>query len=321
MSDIHVKRGIEFRADLLEAKDRKPWLAEVGEQLEKRGITLRVGTGADAREVKSAAQLVAAFDVFQGAEASGAYVNDLAQALDDFVKPSSTVASGSIIDLTSGSKLGKALGLFDGTRGNYAALASTPFGEAMRTRPEGSLGIAGTRLFRGPAPLRPAARSAVPLADPAAFVGQVRQLVYGLVGDTDMDTAEAKTLLALLDNHGDAGAAEVQTVVAALCETMLFQTFHPGERKSVVGLNLLMDGLKQRCPGALDTAMFEDSAGTVRWDLFLQREAEDVDLGGEEVWQLDDPALLGRLNDTWAASAASSSPRCTDATVATTRSR
>jgi hypothetical protein len=151
MPTLHVKRGIEFRPDLYNGQNRNAWLEAVGKELETKGLTIKVGEGANVKEVKNGAELVAAYaDLQKAASAAGStlrgYIGDLMQALDDVVKQTSTVARGDAFDFSAGSDLSKALGLTDGKATNYASMQTTEFGKAARTRPENTMNVAGTML-------------------------------------------------------------------------------------------------------------------------------------------------------------------------------
>lgn len=60
MSTIHTKYGYEFRRDLI-SQNRDAWLKAVGQELEKKGISVKVGEGAHAQEIKNSDQLNAFF--------------------------------------------------------------------------------------------------------------------------------------------------------------------------------------------------------------------------------------------------------------------
>jgi Tfp pilus assembly protein PilZ len=60
MSTITVKRGIQFRADLFNKPDHTAWFNAVGQELQNKGLSLKVGDGANAKVVKDAATLAAA---------------------------------------------------------------------------------------------------------------------------------------------------------------------------------------------------------------------------------------------------------------------
>lgn len=158
---LHIKRGIEFRPDLYNSRDRSAWLEAVGKELQDKGLTITVGEGQNAKEIKNAADLVAAYkDLQTAAAASGStlrgYLGDLVQALDDVVKPTSVVTTGDKFDFSVGSDLSKALGLADGRTTNYASKTTTDFGQASRVRPENTMNVAGTMLAsRMPLPPAP----------------------------------------------------------------------------------------------------------------------------------------------------------------------
>lgn len=124
MSNLSVKRGVQFRADLYNPANRDGWLDAVGKELETRGLSLTVGEGATAKVVKDAASLKAAMTELQ-AQASSAsqplheYVTELVEALDDVVKADSKVKAGDAFDFSVGSQLSTALGLGDGKVKNY----------------------------------------------------------------------------------------------------------------------------------------------------------------------------------------------------------
>jgi hypothetical protein len=74
--------------------------------------------------------------------------------MDDVVKGDVTAASGDTFDLSKGSNLGKALGLDDTVRSNYASTYSTDFGKAARAKPEATMVIDGVTL-QAKAPVAP----------------------------------------------------------------------------------------------------------------------------------------------------------------------
>src|SRR4051812_9632464 len=110
MSTVNVKRGIQFRADLYAKSNHTEWLDAVGSELQKKGISLKVGEGAGAKVVNDAATLKAAMkELTSAAAAAGsplrAYLTDLTQAIDDVVKGDATVITGDVFDLSKGSQL------------------------------------------------------------------------------------------------------------------------------------------------------------------------------------------------------------------------
>ena len=50
---LHIKRGIEFRPDLYNSRDRSAWLEAVGKELQDKGLTITVGEGQSAKEIKT----------------------------------------------------------------------------------------------------------------------------------------------------------------------------------------------------------------------------------------------------------------------------
>lgn len=125
MSTLSVKRGVQFRSDLFNPRtsDRTAWLDAAGKELEKKGLSLKLGDGANAKVVKDSATLQAAIKELTSATGTNAaeYVSEVLEAIDDVVKGDAVVTSGDVFDLTQGSKLSTALGLGDGTAKNYAA--------------------------------------------------------------------------------------------------------------------------------------------------------------------------------------------------------
>lgn len=149
MPSITVKRGVQFRPDLFAKSDRNPWFDAVGKELETKGISLKIGEGANAKVVKDGASLKAAMKELQTQATAAnqplrAYVSDLMQAMDDVVV-GGKVKAGDVFDFSKGSSLAKALGMDDASRFNYAA-STTEFGKAARLKPEASLAIDGVTL-------------------------------------------------------------------------------------------------------------------------------------------------------------------------------
>ncbi|MEW6431989.1 MAG: hypothetical protein AB1730_10830 [Myxococcota bacterium] len=157
MPSINVKRNIQFRPDLYRQADRTEWLTAVGDQLKARGLSLKIGEGANVKTVTDADSLKAAIQELQTqASAAGAplkhYVADLMQALDDVAGGNGRVKAGDSFDFSVGSNLSKALGLDDTRRGNYASSVTTDFGKAARLKPEATMAIDGITLqIREPA--------------------------------------------------------------------------------------------------------------------------------------------------------------------------
>lgn len=151
MPSINVKRNIQFRADLYKKADHTEWLAAVGDQLKAKGLSLKVGDGANAKTVTDADTLKAAIkELHTQASSAGAplkrYVADLMQALDDVAGGNGSVKAGDSFDLSVGSGLAKALGLDDTRRGNYASSVTTDFGKAAKRKPEATMAIDGVTL-------------------------------------------------------------------------------------------------------------------------------------------------------------------------------
>lgn len=149
MPSITVKRGVQFRPDLFAKSDRNPWFDAVGKELETKGISLKVGEGANAKVVKDGASLKAAMKELQTQATAAnqplrAYVSDLMQAMDDVVV-GGKVKAGDLFDFSKGSNLAKSLGMDDANRSNYAA-STTEFGKAAKLKPEASLAIDGVTL-------------------------------------------------------------------------------------------------------------------------------------------------------------------------------
>lgn len=163
MSSINIKRGVQFQPDLFRKSDRTAWLDAVGAELEKKGVTVKVGEGWQAKEVRNAAELKEAVAALAKAAATppttpppaGApnpafaaksYVSDLMQALDDIVSPEAKVAKGDRFDFSKGSKLSKALGVDDGKMANYGSSVTTDFGIAAKKKPEATMVVDGVTL-------------------------------------------------------------------------------------------------------------------------------------------------------------------------------
>lgn len=149
MPSITVKRGVQFRPDLFSKSDRSAWFEALGKELEAKGITLKVGEGANAKDVKDGATLKAAMKELQAQATSSnqplrAYLTDLVQAMDDVVV-GGKVKAGDQFDFSKGSKLSSTLGIDDGSRGNYAA-STTAFGKAAKAKPEATMAIDGITL-------------------------------------------------------------------------------------------------------------------------------------------------------------------------------
>jgi len=149
MPSITVKRGVQFRPDLFSKSDRSAWFDALGKELETKGISLKVGEGANAKVVKDGATLKAAMKELQAQATSSnqplrAYLTDLVQAMDDVVV-GGKVKTGDQFDFSKGSQLSTALGIDDGNRWNYAA-SMTAFGKAAKLKPEATMAIDGVTL-------------------------------------------------------------------------------------------------------------------------------------------------------------------------------
>jgi hypothetical protein len=120
MSTINVKRGVQFRSDLNNPRttDKTAWLEAVGKELEKKGVSLKLGEGASAKTVTNAQTLLDAVKELS-TQALGDYMTELTEALDDVAKSDAVTTTGDVFDLTKGSKLSTALGVGDGTGKNY----------------------------------------------------------------------------------------------------------------------------------------------------------------------------------------------------------
>jgi len=176
---MHVKRGVEFKADLYKSSNRTPWLEAVGKELEAKGVSIKLGDGANAVEIKNAAELVAFYDEYkQNPDAMATkvgmpkgqelaeFMSDLVNALDDVVKDTSRVARGDTLDLTKQSELSKVLGL-SVSRTGYAS-GRTEFGAA--SRPAGAMSVLGVRLSKDPIAKSPL--DGKKFIDAATFEGQ-----------------------------------------------------------------------------------------------------------------------------------------------------
>ncbi|MBL8915303.1 MAG: hypothetical protein JNM17_31660 [Archangium sp.] len=118
MPTINARSGVQFRADLISRNttDKTAWLEAVGKELERKGVSLKLGEGASAKTVNNAQTLIAAMKELP----AGEYVNELTEALDDLAGADSVTTSGDVFDFTKGSKLSAALGVGDGVEKNYA---------------------------------------------------------------------------------------------------------------------------------------------------------------------------------------------------------
>lgn len=157
-TNLHVKRGREFRSDLYKTDNRKPWLEAVGKEIENKGVALKLGQGAGAVTVHNAAELLNFYAAYRSDPQAMAdkvglpkgrplseYMADLMQALDDVVKASSHFDPGSVIDLRTDGALAKTLGLTD-PKLRYAS-SRTELGKAL-PQPEGSMSVLGVQLSR-----------------------------------------------------------------------------------------------------------------------------------------------------------------------------
>lgn len=121
MTTINVKRGVQFRSDLINPRttDKTAWLEAVGKELEKKGVSLKLGDGAGAKTVTNAQTLLDAVKELS-TQQLGDYMTELTEALDDLAKGETVAKQGDVFDLTKGSALSTALGLGDGAEKNYA---------------------------------------------------------------------------------------------------------------------------------------------------------------------------------------------------------
>lgn len=165
MPRIHVERSIQFKADLYKANDRTAWFTEVGNELEKRKLTLTLAPGVT---VKNAAELVELMKQYQSDKAGltaklglpastnlANYVQDLVQAMDDMVKPSSDVTD-KMIDVSVAGDYAKLLGL--DTNSRYAS-GSTAIGRGKvdQVHTAGGIELSRTAAVGGPTPPTPPA--------------------------------------------------------------------------------------------------------------------------------------------------------------------
>jgi hypothetical protein len=173
---IHIKYGVEFRRDLYQSNDRAPWLEAVGQELQDRGVSLRLGEGSSAFQVRNAGDLKRFYDKYESNPEQVAreiglepgqdlqrYVADLVQALDDIVKDTSGVKRGDTVDLRTGGDLSKLLGLEDAGR-RYAS-SRTEFGKTAPA--EGTMNVLGVMLSRHADPL-----AGQMYIDPTTFEGK-----------------------------------------------------------------------------------------------------------------------------------------------------
>lgn len=155
MSSINVKSGVQFRPELYGQPDRNKWLEAVGQELEKKGVSVKVGWGPAAQEVKNAAELVAAYKTLEAEaqnpstggwkkEDATAYLTDLVEALDDVAKSNAKLGPTDKLDFSKDSEMSTALGLND-TKVGYGWKAS-PFGKAAQVKAEATMAIGGVTL-------------------------------------------------------------------------------------------------------------------------------------------------------------------------------
>lgn len=191
MPSINVKRGVEFRADLFGKSDRSAWFDAVGEQLKAKGLSIKVGDGANAKLVTDGPSLKAAMAELQAQATAAntplrAYVSDLVQALDDVAKDGGQVKAGDSFDLSVGSNLSKALGLGDGKYNNYASTYSTDFGKAAKLKPEATMAVDGVTLQVRASPLANIDLSTIPHM--SAETLKNAPVAYGRDGEEVEDT-------------------------------------------------------------------------------------------------------------------------------------
>lgn len=178
MSTIHVKYGLEFKPELYRSNNRDAWLEAVGAELEKKGVSLQLGVNTPI-EIKNTQDLKAFYQRYgsqpdQMAQDLGLqpgqnvqrYLRDLIQTLDDIVKPSSDVKTGTTLDLRPTSEMSKMLGLDDSSH-RYAS-SRTGFGESTKTNK--SVSVLGVMLSRDAVPVDPLAGQLY--IDSATFSGQ-----------------------------------------------------------------------------------------------------------------------------------------------------
>lgn len=164
MSTIHVKYGLEFRPELYQSRDRGDWLQAVGEELEKKGVSLTLGEGNQSFSVSNGAELTAFYREYESDPQGTAakiglepgrdlqrYVSDLVQALDDIVKDTSALKAGQSIDLRTSGELSKMLGIDDA--GHRYASSRTDFGGSAPA--EGAMSVLGVMLSRHAAEVDP----------------------------------------------------------------------------------------------------------------------------------------------------------------------
>lgn len=156
---LHVESRIQFRSDLYEKRNKTEWYSEVGKELEKRRLSITVAPGV---VISNAAQLQAFMKRYAsdkaGLQAAIAlppgttlanYVQDLVQALDDTVKPTSVVTD-KMIDMGPVSEFGKLLGLDTSKR--YAG-TNTAIGQASADAVFNVGGVEVSRTATGVDPL------------------------------------------------------------------------------------------------------------------------------------------------------------------------
>lgn len=178
MSTIHVKYGLEFKPELYRSDNKDAWLEAVGAELEKKGVSLQLGVNtpiaiSNTQELKSFYQRytsqpekVAQELGLQPGQDVQRYIRDLVQTLDDIVKSTSDVKTGTTIDLRPSSDMSKMLGLDDSSH-RYAS-ARTGFGEGTKT--SRSVSVLGVMLSRDAAPVDPLAGQL--FIDATTFSGQ-----------------------------------------------------------------------------------------------------------------------------------------------------
>jgi hypothetical protein len=176
VSKIHVKHGLEFKKNLYQSDNRKPWLEAVGAEIEKKGVALKMGEGTNAVEIRNSAELVAFFEKYTSAPAAMAaaeglpegrelkdYVSDMMQALDDVVKWGSAVQAGDVIDFSTQGEIAKTLGM-DTASLRYGS-SNTGFGQ--NTAPDGTLSVLGVQFANHAARADPL--EGVPFIDATTF--------------------------------------------------------------------------------------------------------------------------------------------------------
>lgn len=215
MGRLHVQRGIQFRRDLYQGPDRAAWFKAVGEELSKRGMTVKLGSNLLIKNAADAEALLKRITENKAGLSNDLwvpntttlddYLADLVEALDDCVKPSSTVTD-SVFELGPTTELSKLLGLDSPAK--YGE-KDTPIGKAEL---KAVSDVTGFEVSRSKGPADPLAGTAY--IDKKTFVGEKSsgwsrdsvelEQVSGVTG------VDGKALLAALRSTNAAGRTAYQ---------------------------------------------------------------------------------------------------------------